>query len=46
MVFVLSDDRNYGEDSRNSSIGCLGPEDVLGVVRVRLREFTVFTQDS
>lgn len=45
-VFVLSDDRNYGEDSRKETIGCLGPEDILGVVRVRLRDFTVFTQDS
>lgn len=46
MVFVLSDDRNYGEDSRNSSIGCLGPEEILGIVRVRLRDFTVFTNES
>ena len=43
-VFVLSDDRNYGEDSRKEAIGCLGPEDILGIVRIRLRDFTVFTQ--
>jgi len=42
-VFVLSDDRNYGEDSRNKRIGCLDLSDILGVVRVRLRDFTVFT---
>ncbi len=42
--FVLSDDRAYGEDSRNPSIGCLGPEDILGLVRVRLRDFTFFTR--
>ncbi len=42
-VFVLSDDRNYGEDSRNKRIGCLALSDILGVVRVRLRDFTVFT---
>lgn len=44
-VFVLSDDRNYGEDSRKQTIGCLGPEDILGLVRVRLRAFTFFTND-
>ena len=43
-VFVLSDDRNYGEDSRKETIGCLGPEDILGIVRIRLRSFTIFTQ--
>ena len=42
-VFVLSDDRNYGEDSRKETIGCLGPEDILGLVRVRVRDFTFFT---
>ncbi len=44
-VFVLSDDRNYGEDSRKGTIGCLGPEDIIGIVRVRLRDFTFFTHD-
>lgn len=43
-VFVLSDDRNYGEDSRKETIGCLAPEDILGLVRIRLRDFTVFTR--
>lgn len=42
-VFVLSDDRNYGEDSRNPSIGCLPASDILGIVRFRLREFKMFT---
>lgn len=41
-LFVLSDDRNYGEDSRNSAIGCIAAADVLGVVRVRLDRFTFF----
>ncbi|MBR6040086.1 MAG: signal peptidase I [Clostridia bacterium] len=45
-VFVLSDDRNYGEDSRKETIGCLGASEILGLVRVRLRDLTVFTQDS
>ena len=40
--YVLSDERHYGEDSRNSSIGCLPAGDVLGVVRVRLNRFTFF----
>ncbi len=43
-VFVLSDDRNYGDDSRSDAIGCLGPEDILGLVRVRMRDFTIFTR--
>lgn len=43
-VFVLSDDRNYGEDSRKETLGCLAPEDILGLVRIRLRDFTVFTR--
>lgn len=41
-VFVLSDDRNYGEDSRKETIDCLGPEQIEGLVRVRMRDFTVF----
>lgn len=41
-VFVLSDDRNYGEDSRKETIGCLDPEDIVGLVRVRMRDFTIF----
>ena len=43
QVFVLSDDRNYGEDSRKETIGCLGHEDILGLVRIRMRDFTIFT---
>lgn len=43
-VFVLSDDRNYGEDSRKETIGTLGPEQILGIVRIRLRDFTFFTR--
>ena len=42
-VFVLSDDRNYGEDSRNANIGCLSESDILGVVRFRVRDFQMFT---
>ena len=42
-VFVLSDDRNYGEDSRNGAIGCLKEKDILGIVRIRLRGFRLFT---
>lgn len=45
-VFVLSDDRNYGEDSRKETIGCLGPEDIIGIVRVRMRDFTFFTNEA
>ena len=42
-VFVLSDDRNYGEDSRNAAIGCLMKKDILGIVRFRVRDFKLFT---
>ncbi len=41
-LFVLSDDRNYGEDSRNPSIGCIAESDVLGIVRFRIDRFTFF----
>ena len=41
-LFVLSDNRNFGEDSRNPIIGCIAASDVLGVVRVRLDRFTFF----
>ena len=44
-VFVLSDDRNYGEDSRNKRIGCLDVDSILGVVRVRIRDFAIFTRE-
>lgn len=42
-VFVLSDDRMFGEDSRKEQIGCISLTDILGVVRVRVQRFTVFT---
>ena len=45
-VYVLSDDRNYGEDSRNPAIGCVPLADILGVVRVRLDRFTLFSSGS
>ncbi len=44
-VYVLSDDRNYGEDSRNRGVGCLDTASILGIVRVRLRSFTIFTHE-
>ena len=43
-VFVLSDDRNYGEDSRNAAIGCIDTNAILGVVKIRLNRFTVFVR--
>ena len=43
-VFVLSDDRSIGDDSRREEIGCLAPEAILGIVRVRVRDFTFFTR--
>ena len=45
-VFVLSDDRNYGEDSRNGAIGCIEMSDILGVVRFRLDRFTMFVNGN
>ena len=43
-VFVLSDNRTVGDDSRSERIGCLRPEQILGLVRVRLRDFTFFNR--
>lgn len=45
-LYVLSDERNYGEDSRNPNIGCLPAAAVLGVVRVRLDRFTLFASEE
>ena len=36
-VFVLSDDRQYGEDSREADIGCVPVSDIVGVMHIRLR---------
>ena len=35
-VFVLSDDRQYQEDSREEDIGCIPLDDIVGVMHVRL----------
>ena len=35
-VFVLSDDRQYQEDSREEDIGCIPLDDIIGVMHVRL----------
>lgn len=35
-VFVLADDRSYNGDSRDSTIGCIGYEQIRGVLRLRL----------
>ena len=35
-VFVLSDDRQYLEDSREESIGCIPLDDIVGVLYIRL----------
>ena len=35
-VFVLSDDRRYGEDSREEDIGCVPISDIVGVMHIRL----------
>lgn len=43
-VFVLSDDRMIGDDSRSETIGCLEPIEILGLVRVRTRDFTFFNR--
>lgn len=39
FVYVLSDDRVYGDDSRDPGVGLIAVEDVYGVVRVRLNRF-------
>ena len=35
-MFVLSDDRQFMEDSREEGIGCIDLDDVVGVMEVRL----------
>ncbi len=35
-VFVLSDDRQYLEDSREEDIGCVAVSDIVGVMHIRL----------
>ena len=35
-VFVLSDDRQYGEDSREEDIGCVSLDDIVGVMHIKL----------
>ncbi len=35
-VFVLSDDRQYMEDSREDGIGCVSINDIVGVMHIRL----------
>ncbi len=35
-VFVLSDDRQYLEDSREADIGCVALDDIVGVMHIRL----------
>lgn len=39
FVYVLSDDRAYGDDSRDAGVGVIAVEDVYGVVRVRVTRF-------
>lgn len=35
-LFVLSDDRRYMEDSRETDIGCVPVNDIVGVMHIRL----------
>ena len=41
-VFVLSDDRQYQEDSREADIGCVPLDDILGVMHIRVLPSLVF----
>ena len=40
--FVLSDDRNESIDSRNSEIGCISQDDVIGRIIFRVWPFNNF----
>ena len=42
MLFVMGDNRNFSNDSRNPDIGCIDERCVLGKVSVRLSPFAVF----
>ncbi len=41
-LFVMGDNRNFSNDSRNPDIGCIDERCVLGKVSVRISPFTVF----
>ena len=42
-VFVLSDDRRYQEDSRETDIGCIALDDIVGVMHIKLLpSFTLY----
>ncbi|MCL2696188.1 MAG: signal peptidase I [Clostridiales bacterium] len=45
-VFVLSDNRSYEDDSRNSRIGCVALEDVIGVVQIRVNNPAIFSANQ
>lgn len=42
-VFVLSDVRAYGDDSRDATVGCIPVDAVRGVVKVRLTRFALLS---
>lgn len=41
-VFVLSDDRQYLEDSREEDIGCVALDDIVGVMHIKVLPSLVF----
>lgn len=43
-VFVLSDDRQYQEDSREADIECVALDDIVGVMHIRLLPSLVIYQ--
>ena len=45
-LFVLGDNRNNSNDSRNPAIGFIDEQCVLGKVIMRLQPFTVFSKEN
>ena len=43
MLFVMGDNRNNSNDSRNPSLGCIDESCVLGKVVARISPFTIFS---
>lgn len=42
QVFVLGDNREISIDSRNTSIGCISEEQIIGKIHLKLKPFVIY----